>query len=335
MKTLKTMVAALAATSAMVMATAPAQALDELNVAYFLEWPMPFQYAKVKGIYEKELGVKVNWKSFDAGTAMSAAMASGDIHISVSQGVPPFVVATSAGQDLQIADVAVVYDENDNCVVHSNNEITKDNVAELKGKKVAVPIGTAAHYGFLKQMEHFKIDTSTMEIVDMAPPDGAAAIAQASVDMACGWGGSLRRMKEHGNVLLSGAEKAAIGISVYDVTSVPAGFAAEEAELLAKFLKVTADMNAKWNAGGAGAAEMLPVIAKDAGMDEQATKDTMAGFAFPSVSAQLSGDWLGGGTQSFLKGVGDFFKEQGNIPASRDTYDGAVNAGPLGAAAKM
>ena len=132
--------------------------IKELNVAYFLEWPMPFQFAKVKGIYDEKLGVKVNWKSFDAGTAMSAAMASGDIHISVSQGVPPFVVATSAGQDLQIADIAVVYNENDNCVVHANNEITKENVKELEGKKVAVPIGTAAHYGFLKQMEHFGID---------------------------------------------------------------------------------------------------------------------------------------------------------------------------------
>jgi taurine transport system substrate-binding protein len=53
--------------------------------------------------------MKINWVSFDTGTAMSAAMASGDVQISVSQGVPPFVVATSAGQDLQMADIAVVY----------------------------------------------------------------------------------------------------------------------------------------------------------------------------------------------------------------------------------
>ncbi len=309
--------------------------LKELNVAYFLEWPMPFQYAKAKGIFDEKLGVKVNWKSFDAGTAMSAAMASGDIHISVSQGVPPFVVATSAGQDLQIADIAVVYNENDNCVVLARNEINKENVKELEGKKVAVPVGTAAHYGFLRQMEHFGVDVSKMEVVDMAPPDGAAAIAQGSVDMACGWGGSLRRMKEHGNVLLTGAEKAEIGISVYDVTSVPAEFAAENQELLAKFLAVTAEMNEMWNAGGDKAMEMLPVIAKDAGMDEAATKETMDGFEFPSVSAQLSGDWLGGGTQTFVKQVADFFKEQGNIPAARETYEGAVNSAALEAASKM
>ncbi|MEL6216701.1 MAG: ABC transporter substrate-binding protein, partial [Pseudomonadota bacterium] len=237
--------------------------VKELTVAYFLEWPMPFQFAKVKGIYEKEMGVKINWRSFDTGTAMSAAMASGDVQIAVSQGVPPFVVATSAGQDLQIVDVAVSYSDNDNCVVRSALEIDKTNTKDLEGKKVGVPIGTAAHYGFLKQMAHFKVDTSKMTIVDMAPPDGAAAIAQGNIDMVCGWGGSLRRMKQHGNILLTGAEKEKLGIQVFDVTSVPAGFAKEQSELLAKFVKVTADMNKKFLTDSE---EMLPVIAKDAGM---------------------------------------------------------------------
>jgi hypothetical protein len=108
-------ISALLAGIAMV-ATASVAKAEEITVAYFLEWPMPFQYAKVKGLYDEALGMKVNWKSFDAGTAMSAAMASGDVQISVSQGVPPFVVATSAGQDLQMADIAVVYADNDNCV---------------------------------------------------------------------------------------------------------------------------------------------------------------------------------------------------------------------------
>ena len=67
--------------------------------------------------------------------------------------------------------------------------------------------------------------------------------------MACGWGGALRRMKESGNVLLTGAEKEELGILVFDATTAPANFVAEEGELLAKFLKVTADANAMWNAG--------------------------------------------------------------------------------------
>ncbi len=318
----------LGAASALALMSGNAWAIDEITVAYFLEWPMPFEFAKVAGTYEKEMGVKINWRAFDTGTAMSAAMASGDVHLSVSQGVPPFVVATSAGQDLQVMDVAVSYSDNDNCVVRSALEITKDNAAELAGKKVAVPIGSAAHYGFLKQMAHFKVDLAKLEIVDMAPPDGAAAIAQGNVDMACGWGGALRRMKEHGSVLLTGAEKEELGILVFDVTSAPAAFVAENPDLVAKFLKVTADANAMWNEGSKKA-EMIPVIAKDAGMDEKATAETMAAFVFPSVEDQLGAKWLGGGAQEFMKGVAEVFVQAGSIKAALPDYSGNVNLGPL------
>ncbi|MEM6678995.1 MAG: taurine ABC transporter substrate-binding protein, partial [Pseudomonadota bacterium] len=57
-----------AAAGLAILATAPgARAADEITVAYFLEWPMPFQYGKVQGIYEDELGVDINWVAFDTG----------------------------------------------------------------------------------------------------------------------------------------------------------------------------------------------------------------------------------------------------------------------------
>ena len=329
---MKTKLRLLGAAASLAFAAGPA--LADITGGYFLEWPMPFQYAKATGMYDEALGETVNWVSFDAGTAMSAAMASGDVQISVSQGVPPFVVAASAGQDLQVLDVAVSYSDNDNCVVASALEIDKDSAGELAGKKVAVPLGTAAHYGFLKQMDHFGVSLDSLEIVDMAPPDGAAAFAQGAVDMACGWGGSLRRMKEHGNVLLTGAEKEELGILVFDVTSAPAGWVAENSDVAAKFLKVTAEANAMW-ADEANHAEMLPVIAKDAGMDEDATMETISTFVFPTVDDQLEAKWLGGGAQEFMKGVAQVFVEAGSIDAAKDSYENAVNTGPLQAAHGM
>jgi taurine transport system substrate-binding protein len=307
---------------------ASAASAEEITVGYFLEWPMPFQYAKVEGMYDEALGMTVNWRAFDTGTAMSAAMASGDVQLSVSQGVPPFVVATSAGQDLTIVDVAVSYSENDNCVAAEALEIDKTNAKELEGKKAAVPLGTAAHYGFLKQMNHFGVDISTMDVVNMAPPEGAAAIAQGAVDLFCGWGGSLRRAKEHGNVLLTGAEKEDLGILVFDVTSGPADYIAENGDVVAKFLKVTADANAMW-ADEANRDKMLPVIAKDSGMDVEATAATIDTFVFPPVDEQLTAKWLGGGAQEFMKGVADVFVEAGSIDAALDTYESNVNIGPL------
>lgn len=306
---------------------------DEITVGYFLEWPMPFLVGKADGSYEKALGKKVKWRSFETGTAMSAAMASGDVQISVSQGIPPFVVAASAGQPLQVVDVAVSYSENDNCVVATKHEITKENAKELAGKKVAVPLGTAAHYSFLRQMDHFGIDLSSLSIVNMPPPEGAAALAQGSVDFACGYGGGLTRMKEHGNILLTGAEKEEIGILVFDVTVSPTNFLAENEDLVAKFLAVTAAKNKAWNDNKSD--EMLAVIAKESGMDLEATRTSIGTMKFPSVEEQLSEKWLGGAAQTFMKGVAEVFVEAKSIKAALPDYKGSVNVGPLTAASKM
>ncbi|MDG1067004.1 MAG: ABC transporter substrate-binding protein [Sulfitobacter sp.] len=330
---MKKTVSAFVAAAVMSIAGTSAFAEGEITVGYFLEWPMPFMIAKNAGTYDEALGMKVNWVSFETGTAMSAAMASGDVQLSVSQGIPPFVVAASGGQDIQVLDVAVSYSENDNCVIAAGLEITKETAGELAGKKVAVPLGTAAHYGFLRQMDHFGIDVGTLQVVDMAPPEGAAALGQGAVDFACGYGGGLSRMREFGNSLLTGAEKEELGILVFDVTSGPAGYVAENSDTVAKFLKVTADANAEWAANPSD--EHLAVIAKESGMDLEGARASIATMKFPTVDEQLSQKWLGGNAATFMKGVADVFVSAGSIDAALDDYSGAVNVGPLTAANGM
>ena len=337
MKILKSLTAALVGASALVATGTAALAdghLKEITVAYFLEWPTPNQFAQPNKMYEEALGVKVNWVSFDAGTAMSAAMASGDVHISFSQGVTPFLVATAAGQDLQIVDVAVSYSDNDNCVVRAELEANKDNAAEvLKGKKVAVPLGTAAHSGFLKQIKYLNIAESDLTIVDMAPSDSAAAFSQpnTALAMACGWGGSLRKMKEHGNPIIEGKEKESVVGKVFDVTSIPTSFGEENPELLAKFLKVTADRNAKY---AADPDSMMGDIQKSAGMDLEGTKAVISTFVFPTVAEQLSDEWMGGGVAAYLTDSAASLESDGKIKALSD-YSAVVNSSYLDAASKM
>ena len=304
-----------------------------ITVGYFLEWPMPFLASKAEGAYEEALGMEVNWVSFETGTAMSAAMASGDVQISVSQGVPPFVVAASGGQDIQVVDVAVSYSDNDNCVIASSLEIDAASAGELAGKTVAVPLGTAAHYGFLRQMDHFGVPLDSLSIVDMAPPEGAAALGNGAVDFACGYGGGLTSMKEFGNTLLTGDEKEALGILVFDVTSAPADYISENGDTLAKFLAVTAAANTEWNTNPND--EMLAAIAGEAGMDLEAARSAISTMKFPSVEEQLSDAWLGGNAATFMKGVADVFVTAGSIDGSLDRYENAVNTGPLQSVSDM
>ena len=67
---------------------------------FFLEWATPNQEAKVTKAYDDAFGVPVNWTNFDTGTAMTEAMLAGDIDISYSQGLAPFINAVNAKRRL-------------------------------------------------------------------------------------------------------------------------------------------------------------------------------------------------------------------------------------------
>ena len=64
--------------------TTMAQAADSVNVAFFLEWAIPNQIAKVDKVYDDAMGVDVNWTDFSTSFAMTEAMLAGDIEIAYS-----------------------------------------------------------------------------------------------------------------------------------------------------------------------------------------------------------------------------------------------------------
>ena len=120
-------------------------AANEVRVAFFLEWATPNQEAKVKKVFDDALGVPVKWTNFATGGEMTEAMLSGDIDISYSQGLTPFVNAVNAKAPIKLVDIAVTYGMgNTTCIVSNASGITKANAAQLEGKKVAVPVGTMA-----------------------------------------------------------------------------------------------------------------------------------------------------------------------------------------------
>ena len=282
MKSLK--FATVAAVSAL-SATAFAQ---DVNVAFFLEWATPNQIAKVEKAYDDAMGVDVNWTNFDTGVGMSEAMLSGDIDISYSQGLAPFVTAVQQGAPLKMIGIAVVYEAND-CFVSDGLGIDSSNASELEGSTVAVPLNTMADFSFRKQMAALEVDTDSMTIVDMAPADGAVALADGSVSMACIFGGaSAKAAGEVGTPIMSTGEKAAAGIGSFDVISTTEEFAAANPEALATFMEVTEAANAAFT----GSAEQIAIIAADAGMDAETTANQMAGFMFPTADEQKS-DYCG------------------------------------------
>jgi len=259
------------------------QAADQVNVAFFLEWATPNMIAKGDKTYDDAMGVDVNWVDFTTGTAMTEAMLAGDIDISYSQGLAPFVTAIQQGAPLKMVGIAVVYEAND-CFVRDGLGIDASNASELEGKTVAVPLNTMADFAFRKYMSHYDVDISTMKIVDQAPPDGAKSLADGAVDMACIFGGaSSKAAGEVGKPIMSTQEKVDAGIGSFDVVSVTEKFATENPELVKSFLETTDEVNGGFN----GSDEQYEIISKASGMDIETTKAQVDGFIIPTNAEQL------------------------------------------------
>ena len=224
--------------------SANAAVAEDVNVAFFLEWATPNQIAKVQKTYDDAMGVDVNWTDFATGVGMSEAMLAGDIDISYSQGLAPFVTAIQQGAPLKMVAIAVAYEAND-CFVSDSLGINSENASELEGTTVAVPLNTMADYSFRLQMAALGVDTDSLTIVDQAPADGAVSLADGSVSMACIFGGaSAKAAGEVGTPIMSTSQKSDAGITSFDVVSVTESFATENPELLKSFLEVTAESNA-------------------------------------------------------------------------------------------
>ena len=300
-------------------------AANEVRVAFFLEWATPNQEAKVKKTFDKALGVPVKWVDFKTGVEMTDAMLAGDIDISFSQGLTPFVNAVNAKAPIKLVDIAVIYGAgNTTCVV--GNDINKENAAsKLDGQKVAVPLGTMADYVFKETMRVVGADISNMKIVDMAPEDGAAAFVNGDVAMVCLFGGgSNAAAQEKGASLLTDAEAKAAGIAGIDITSVTNKFLKENPGMVRTFVEVTHEANARYNSGKSD----MNIIAKDAAMDVAGTKKQMDGFEFINA-AKMKSSYMnkGGILMTYLEVMGNMFATSEN-PALSD-YSSVVDTSYL------
>ena len=317
--------AALVMAALAVAAVRPAVAadLDEITVAYFEEWPTANQVAQAEKWYDEELGVPVEWRAYNTGVEMAAAMVAGEVDISYSMGVVPFALAVTDGAPIKVVAVAVDTGGADNCVIYKKEAIDRANAHELEGRKVAVPLNTVTHYKMLRSLVFLGVDINKLDLVDMSPHDIDDAFVSGELAMGCSWGGPLRRMKGHGWELLSANEQDRLGIRAFDVIAVTDDFAAQHPELVVKFLAVT-DRSIEYLDDEPEKAK--PVIAQAAGLELKQSDIVLSLFDFYTRDDQLTERWMNGGVQAFLKEVADFFQQQGQIDRVLDDYGATVDA---------
>ncbi|MBM3096180.1 taurine ABC transporter substrate-binding protein [Ensifer sp. T173] len=325
----------LVSTAALVLATQgllAAQAADTTLTIGYQPIVEPSRVPQADGTYEKVTGAKINWQKFDGGADVIAALASGSIDIGYVGSSP---LAAAASRELPFETIFVVG------LISDAEALAVKGVSkpeELAGKKIATPFVSTAHYSLLTALKHWNIDPKSVEILNLRPPEIAAAWQRGDIDGAYVWDPVLSEIKKTSTVLATSADVAQWGGPTFDAWIVSKKFAEEHPDIVTGFVKVTgdayADYRAKpetWNA----TSEQAEKIARLTGAKPEDVPALLKGYYFPSLEEQATSDLLGGATAKAIAETSAFLLEQGKIPAVLTDYGPYVSARWAQEAAKL
>ena len=158
-----------------------------------------------KGEIEKATGYKINWKMFGGGGDVIKAMASGEVPIG-EVGSSPATAAASQGMDVQVIWLLDDIGNAEQLVVRNGSGV--NSLADLKGKKVATPFVSTAHYQLLAALTDAKVNPKEVQILNMRPPEIAAAWERGDIDATFIWDPVLTKVKGNGKVIISSGDIA-------------------------------------------------------------------------------------------------------------------------------
>ncbi len=295
--------------------------------------PAPFEAAAADGRFEKATGWAIEWRKFNSGAEVNAAMASGAIQIS-ELGSVPLAAGASQGVDYQLFLIGKAIGASESLVVRNGAGI--DKPADLKGKKIAVPVGSTAHFSLMGALKNWGLNDKDVQVVGMAPPEIAAAWSQNAIDAAFIWEPVQGKLRANGKVMTTAGDVGKAGYPTFNGWVVSNKFAAENKASLVAFVKVMNEINedytknkAKWTADSTA----IQAVAKRVGSNPKDTVADLDGATYPGAQDQVSDTWMGGGAAKSMKLTADFLKGAGRITSASDSYAKYVNTEFVKAAA--
>lgn len=286
----------------------------------------PSKIPQADGTYETATAAKIDWRKFDSGADVIAAIASGSVDIGYVGSSP---LAAAASRELPIETILVVglIGESEALVARNGSNVTK--IADLTGKKVAVPFVSTTHYSLLAALKHEGVDPKTVNILNLRPPEIAAAWERGDIDAAYVWDPALGQIRTNGSVIVDSAKIAAWGAPTFDAWIVRTEFAEAHPEAVRDFVKVTgkayADYLAKPDAWSASSPQ-AEKINRLTGAKVDDVPALLKGYVFPVLAEQASDKFLGGETVKAVAATSEFLKEQGKIDAVLPDYSKYVTA---------
>ena len=317
-KTLRTLGAIAAVTGLLSFGAAHAQ---EKTVTFaHQDMLVPLRLVMESGEVEKATGYKINWRMFSGDGNVIRAMASGDVQMG-EVGSSPLTAAASQGQDIKAFWVSADIADAEALVVRNGSGV--NSLKDLKGKRVGVPFVSTAHYQLMAALKHDGVAGKELNVMNMRPPEIAAAWERGDIDATFVWDPVLSKVKAKGKVIATSGSVGKMGFPTFEAIAVNAKWAAENEAFMVAFVKALNRATEQTRAqlkGWTPDSAPIKAIAKWTKADPKDVPAAMALYRFPTAQEQLSAQWLQGGVAKAMGGTAEFLKEQGRIPAVKPSY---------------
>ncbi|WP_246796079.1 taurine ABC transporter substrate-binding protein [Burkholderia perseverans] len=307
-----------------------ARAADKDVVIAYQDMVVPWRYAQATGEVEKATGYHVTFRKLGSGADVIRALASGSVQLGEA-GSSPIAAGLSQGVDISLFWILDNINDAEALVARNGSGVT--SVAGLKGHKIGVPFVSTSHFHTLVALQQAGVNPNDVKIVNLRPPEVAAAWARGDIDATYIWDPVLAKVKQSGTVLTTSGQVAkASGKATFDGFVVTREFAKDHADFVTRFVKVLAAADADYRAHpaawGKGSAQAA-AVAKESGANPDDVPASLALYAFPPLAEQASATWLGGGAQAgaakSLAATAVFLKTQGTIQTVLPDYSVGVD----------
>jgi taurine transport system substrate-binding protein len=290
----------------------------------------PWRWVQQTGEVEKATGIKINFRQFGGGGDVIRAMASGDVQLG-EIGSTGIATAISQGMDIELFWILEDIASAEALVAREGSGI--NSIADLKGKKIATPFVSTSHFQLLYAMNKAGLKPNDAQILNMRPPEVAAAWGRGDIDATFIWDPVLSTVKKNGKVLMTSGEICKQGACTFDGLVVTRKFAKENPAFMVALVKAIAKADADYKANPkawADTSDKAKAVAKWSGGKVENVPDAMKLYGFPSLQQQASPEWLGGGANGAaakaLTQQANFLKEQGRLTSVAPDYSKSVTS---------
>lgn len=326
-------IAALAATVAVALGAVAAQAADKKVVVAYQTDALPSSVAIANGEFAKETGYEIDFRRFNSGAEIFAAIASGDVQVGYV-GSSPFAAATSRGLDVKAFYLSSISGIDEALVVRNGSGIEK--LEDLKGKKLAAAPVSTDHYQLLALIKSLGLSESDVQVLAIPQPEIVAAYTRGDIDGGFVWDPALSELKKNGKVLVTSKEVAEKGAPTFSAWVSAGTFANDNPDFLKKFAGVVSKYYASFQSDKAAwgpESENAKALAGLLGGTAEQQASALSNLNLLTPEVQASKDWLGGGEEAgaakILKATAEFLKAQGKVSEVLPSYAAFVTPDAL------